>query len=328
MYEAIKDANLQDRNYQKNPRVGLIVGSSLGSLKCYAQALQRKKNMCNIKLFNPYIAIQMMTSGISAVLSTLFKIYGVTCSVSAACSTSAHCIGHAFELIKSGHQDIIFAGGGEEVSLESACVFDAMRVLSSNFNEYPTKSSRVYDINRDGFVISGGAGIIVLESLNSALSRTANIYGEIIGYAATSDGFNMVTPSGDGAVRCMRLAKQYKNKSIDYINTHGTSTKIGDIVELNAIRTVFSDEKKPIISSTKSITGHALGASGVHEVIYTLLMLKNSFIAPSINIENLDPSAENINILQNKLDIRFTTAMSNSFGFGGVNTSLIIQKYE
>lgn len=318
MKEAIQDANLEEEKYQKNSNVGLIAGSSSGSPQCYTRGLSS---------FSPYIAIQTMTSSISACLSTVFKIYGVNYSISAACATSTHCIGNAFELIKFGKQDLIFAGGAEEISLELAREFDAMRVLSSKFNACPVKASRVYDVNRDGFVISGGAGILVIEDLNSALSRSAHIYAEIIGYAATSDGFNMVLPSGDGAVRCMNLAKKDKNISIDYLNVHGTSTKIGDLTELKAIKKSFLNEKKPIISATKSMTGHSLGASGVHEIIYTLLMLQHGFIAPSINIEKLEPYARKMNIFQKTIDIKFTTAMSNSFGFGGTNASLIIKKY-
>ncbi|QCI17503.1 beta-ketoacyl-[acyl-carrier-protein] synthase I [Buchnera aphidicola (Acyrthosiphon lactucae)] len=328
MIEAIKDAKIESKTYRKNPRVGLIAGSG-----CSFSKNMVKSNIYNIKnrrisnFISPYLAVKNMPSGISACLSTLFEIYGITYSISSACTTSAHCIGNAFELIQFGRQDIIFAGGGEELSLELASQFDAMKVLSANFNDDPIKASRVYDINRDGFVISGGAGILVIEELSSALSRSARIYAEIIGYAATSDGFNMILPSGNGAVRCMNLARKNKRIPIDYINVHGTSTKIGDLIELKAIREVFLNEKKPMISATKSMTGHSLGASGVHEIIYTLLMLKYNFIAPSINIERLESCAEDMNIIQETTNIKISTAMSNSFGFGGTNASLIVKKY-
>ncbi|ALD15055.1 3-oxoacyl-ACP synthase [Buchnera aphidicola (Aphis glycines)] len=327
MEQAIKDAHLKNKHYQKNARVGLIVGSGGGSRADYVKSINIKKNRFSFRYLNPYTAIKSMTSGISACLSTIFKIYGVNYSINSACATSAHCIGNAFELIRYGKQDLIFAGGGEEVSCELAAEFDSMRVLSSSFNKNPTRASRVYDCKRDGFVISGGAGIVVIENLNSALARSAPIYAEIIGYAATSDGVNMVIPSGEGALRCMNLAKNKKNLSIDYLNVHGTSTKIGDLIELRAIKQSFVDEKKPMISATKSITGHSLGASGVHEIIYTLLMLQYNFISPSINIEILDPYAKNMNIVQKTISQKITTAMCNSFGFGGTNVSLILKKY-
>ncbi|CAL4326154.1 beta-ketoacyl synthase N-terminal-like domain-containing protein [Buchnera aphidicola] len=328
MIEAIRDSKIKNQEYQKNPRVGLIAGSGCGFPKYYMK--NDIKSIKSIRTFNdisPYIAIKTMPSGVSACLSTIFKIYGINYSISSACTTSAHCIGNAFELIKCGKQDLIFAGGGDEVSLELASEFDAMRALSTNFNNTPNKASRVYDINRDGFVISGGAGILVIEELNLALSRSANIYAEIVGYATTSDGFSMVVPSGSGAVRCMNLAKENKKICIDYVNVHGTSTKIGDLMELKAIKKVFNNEKKPMISATKSITGHALGASGVHEIIYTLLMLKYNFIAPTINIEILEPYAKDMNIVQKTINTKINIAMSNSFGFGGTNVSLIIKKY-
>ncbi|AEO08455.1 3-oxoacyl-[acyl-carrier-protein] synthase I [Buchnera aphidicola str. Ak (Acyrthosiphon kondoi)] len=325
MTEAIKDAKIEDKKYQKNPRVGLIAGSGCSFSK--DNMLPPIKNTRISNYISPYLAVKNMPSVISACLSTLFKIQGITYSISSACATSAHCIGHAFELIQFGRQDLIFAGGGEEMNLELVSQFDAMKVLSSNFNNNPAKASRVYDINRDGFVISGGAGIIVIEELNSALSRSARIYAEIIGYAATSDGSKMVSPSGDGAVRCMNLARKDKSIPIDYLNVHGTSTRIGDLIELKAIKKVFFNEKKPMISATKSMTGHSLGASGVHEMIYTLLMLKYNFIAPSINIKVLESYAKDMNIIQQIKKVKIHTAMSNSFGFGGTNASLIIKKY-
>ncbi|XBC43564.1 MAG: beta-ketoacyl synthase N-terminal-like domain-containing protein [Buchnera aphidicola (Meitanaphis flavogallis)] len=327
MEEAIKDANLTTEVYQNNSRVGVIVGSSSGSPKCQVNGVNAIKKR-GLKSVSPYVVIQSMTSNISACLGTAFKIYGINYSISSACSSSAHCIGNAIELIQLGKQDIIFAGGGEEISQELACTFDAMGALSTNYNSDPTASSRVFDFYRDGFVISGGAGIVVIEELNYALSRSARIYAEIIGYGTSSDGFNMVIPSGDGAIRCMNLAtKTIDKSSIDYLNAHGTSTKIGDVVELNAIRKVFSSTNIPIISSTKSITGHALGASGVQEIIYSLLMLEYSFLVPSINIIRLDPVAKNCNILTVILKKQVSVIMSNSFGFGGTNVSLVIKKF-
>jgi len=329
MKEAIKDSNLKNCQYQKNSRVGLIVGSGCSSSKSFSNNYNSIKNKKNIlKSTSPYVAIKSMNSVISACLSTLFQIYGVNYSISSACSTSSNCIGNAFELIKSGVQDIVFAGGAEDISLELASEFDAMRALSSKFNKTPIKSSRVYDVNRDGFVISGGAGILVLEDLDCALSRSACIYAEIIGYATTSDGSDMILPSGIGAERCMKLAKKEQNASIDYINVHGSSTQVGDLVELKAIKKVFLNDLKQLkISATKSMTGHSLGASGVHEIIYTLLMMKYNFIAPTINIKNLEPYAKKMNIIQKTVNVIINTAMSNSFGFGGTNVSLIIKKY-
>jgi len=329
MLNAIKDAKISTQQYQKNPRVGLIVGSGCAPAKYYAcsnltGSIRNKRSFNSI---NPYLAIQKMPSGISACLSTFFNIYGVTYSINSACSTSANCIGNAFQLIKYGIQDLVFAGGGDEISLELSYEFDVMKALSTKFNNRPKTASRVYDINRDGFVISGGSGILVIEELNFALSRSAHIYAEIIGYSSISDGDNMIIPSGKGTVRCMQLAKKENNASIDYINTHGTSTKIGDLIELKAIKEVFINEKQPIISATKSITGHSLGAAGVHEIIYILLMFKYNFIAPSINIETLEPYAKNMNIIQKRMDIKIDTAMSNSLGFGGNNVSLIVKKY-
>jgi len=328
MMEAIQDSKISSKVYQENPRVGLIAGSGCSFSKYYVERdIKSIKKTRFLNTISPYFVIKTMPSGISACLSTIFKIHGISYSISSACTTSAHCIGNAFELIKFGKQDLVFAGGGDEISLELASEFDAMRALSTHFNDTPIQASRVYDINRDGFVISGGAGILVIEELNFALSRSANIYGEIIGYATTSDGYNMVLPSRKGAVRCMNLAKEDKNISIDYINAHGTSTKSGDLIELKAIKEVFYNQKQPMISATKSITGHALGASGVHEIIYTLLMLKYNFIAPTINIQILEPYAANMNIVQKTINTKISTAMSNSFGFGGTNVSLIIKKY-
>lgn len=326
MKEAIKDSSLIAKQYQFNPYVGIIVGSSGGSPKSKNLSINSMYSKKGIKILSPYVAIKSMTSNISACLGTLFKLYGVNYSISSACSSSSHCIGNAFELIKMGKQKIIFAGGGEELNSELACEFDSMKALSRNYNFNPEKSSRVYDKNRDGFVISGGSGIIVLEDLHHALSRKAKIYAEIIGYAANSDGYNFFLPSGEGAVRCMKKALKYIKFPVEYINTHGTSTKLGDIIELNAIKKVFKNNI-PKISSTKSLTGHSLGVSGVHEIIYTLLMLENNFIAPSVNIENIDNNAKNMNIVRNIIFKNFNIAMSNSFGFGGVNSTIIIKKY-
>ncbi|CAL4318793.1 beta-ketoacyl synthase N-terminal-like domain-containing protein [Buchnera aphidicola] len=327
MEQAIIDSCLKKNYYQKNPRVGLIVGSGGGSPKYQRYGINAMTSRRGLKSVSPYIAIQSMSSNISGCLSSIFKIYGVNYSISSACATSAHCIGNAFELIQSGKQDLIFAGGAEEISWELSYQFDAMRVLSRRFNDNPIKASRVYDRNRDGFVISGGGGILILEELNSALSRSAKIYAEIIGYSATSDGKNMVCPSGEGAIRCMNMAKNKKNIYIDYLNVHGTSTVAGDLIELQAIKKAFYHEKKPIISATKSISGHALGAAGVHEIIYILIMLQNNFIAPTINIENLEADAKDMNIIRKVIKKKITTAMSNSFGLGGTNVSLVIKRY-
>ena len=268
-----------------------------------------------------------MSSTNSATLATPFKIKGVNYSITSACSTSSHCIGNAYELIQMGKQNIFFAGGGEELHWTMSVLFDAMGALSSKYNDDPKKSSRAYDKNRDGFVISGGGGTIVLEELEHAKSRGAKIYAEITGYGATSDGHDMVQPSGEGAIRCMNLALKKINGKIDYINSHGTSTPIGDVKELEAISEVFNNEK-PYISSTKSLTGHSLGATGVHEAIYSLLMLKNDFLSGAANIENLDEVAKKHNILQKTIDKDdIQNVMSNSFGFGGTNATLIFSKF-
>ncbi|PPI86709.1 beta-ketoacyl-ACP synthase I [Candidatus Pantoea edessiphila] len=326
MKEAIQDSQLKDQLYQNNPRVGLIVGSGGGSPRFQVFGADAMRSPRGLKAIGPYIVTKAMASGISACLATSFKIYGVNYSISSACATSAHCIGNAVEQIQFGKQDVVFAGGGEELSWEMACEFDAMGALSINYNNNPQKASRTYDTKRDGFVIAGGGGIIVVEELKHALNRDAPIYAEIIGYAATSDGVDMVNPSGDGAVRCMNKALQYAKNPIDYLNSHGTSTVIGDKIELEAIRKVFGTTT-PKISATKSITGHSLGAAGVHEVIYCLLMLKYGFIAPSINIESLDSFAKGLNIITKTTKNNLKTAMSNSFGFGGTNATLIMRKY-
>jgi 3-oxoacyl-[acyl-carrier-protein] synthase-1 len=268
-----------------------------------------------------------MASTNSACLATAFKIRGVNYSISSACATSSHCIGNGMELIQMGKQDIVFAGGGEEIFWASTVMFDAMGALSSSYNDCPERASRAYDANRDGFVISGGGGILVLEELEHAKARGATIYGELVGYGATSDGADMVAPSGEGAIRCMRMAMATCDTPIDYINTHGTSTPAGDITELNSIREVFGTTG-PWISSTKSLTGHALGAAGCNEAVYSLLMLENDFICASANIETLDPGAEGMPVArETKFNAGLTTVMSNSFGFGGTNATLVFRKY-
>lgn len=325
MEEAIKDSRLIKKIYQNNPRVGLVVGSGGGSPHYQAVGVNSMCSSRGLKGVGPYIVTKTMTSSISACLSTSFKIHGINYSISSACATSTHCIGNATEQIQLNKQDIVFAGGGEELSWEMACEFDAMGALSTKYNKTPKKASRTYDNDRDGFVISGGAGIVVVEELEHALRRDAYIYAEIVGYGATSDGMYMVVPSGEGAVRCMKIAMQNVETPIDYINSHGTSTKIGDIKELIAIRKVFG-KNIPFISATKSMTGHSLGAAGVHEVIYSLLMLKYGFIAPNINIISLDNAAKGMNIVTKMTLKPLVTVMSNSFGFGGTNAVLILRK--
>ncbi len=324
MDEAIKDSGLTD-DQVSNIRSGLVVGSGGGSP--YNQVASADGMRARgLRGVGPYMVTRAMASGVSACLATPFKIKGVNYSISSACSTSAHCIGHAAELIQLGKQDIVFAGGGEELCWEMSCEFDAMGALSTKYNETPEKSSRTYDKNRDGFVIAGGGGIVVVEELEHALARGAHIYAEIVGYGATSDGADMVVPSGEGAVRCMNMALQGVKGSIDYVNTHGTSTPAGDLKELEAIREVFGDTT-PAISATKAMTGHSLGAAGVHEAIYSLLMLEHGFIAPSINIEDLDDKAAGMNIITKPTEQKLHTVMSNSFGFGGTNASLVMSKY-
>ncbi|CAL4042269.1 beta-ketoacyl synthase N-terminal-like domain-containing protein [Buchnera aphidicola] len=326
MKEALRDANLSPKIYEKNMRIGLVVGSAGGSPKNQVFGIDSLRSMRGLRSVSPYIIIKTMTSSIAACLSTIFKIYGISYAINSACSSSSNCIGNAVELIQLGKQDIIFAGGAEELTWELAFQFDAMGVLSTKYNSHPMTASRVFDINRDGFVISGGAGILVIEELHHALSRKANIYGEVIGYGASSDGHNIVAPSGEGAVRCMKLALKEVALPIDYINVHATSTKVGDINELKAICTVFGAQNTPYISATKSMTGHSLGASGVQEVIYSLLMLKYNFIAPSINIFDLDPVIKSMPIVTDTILKEMTTVMSNNFGFGGTNVSLIMKK--
>lgn len=315
MQEAIKDAGLPDEVYQNNPRVGIVAGSG-GSSKAQVFGADAMRSPRGLKAVGPYVVTKAMASAVSACLATPFKIHGVNYSISSACATSAHCIGNAVEQIQLGKQDIVFAGGGEELGWEMACEFDAMGALSTKYNETPDKASRTYDASRDGFVIAGGGGMVVVEELEHALARGAHIYAEIVGYGATSDGADMVAPSGEGAVRCMKMAMHGVDTPIDYLNSHGTSTPVGDVKELGAIREVFGDNT-PAISATKAMTGHSLGAAGVQEAIYSLLMLEHGFIAPSINIEELDEQAKGMNIITAPVERELTTVMSNSFGFGG-----------
>jgi 3-oxoacyl-[acyl-carrier-protein] synthase-1 len=324
MEQAITDSGLEESEVS-NERTGLIVGSGGPSTRVIieAAATTREKGP---KRIGPFAVPKAMSSGASAVLSTWFKIRGINYSISSACATSAHCIGAAAEQIQMGKQDVMFAGGCEELDWSLSNLFDAMGAMSSNFNDRPTVASRAYDKDRDGFVIAGGAGIVVLEEYEHAKARGAKIYGEVVGYAANSDGFDMVAPSGEGAARCMRLAMAGAgDRAIDYLNPHGTSTPVGDSKEMGAVREVFGD-KAPLISSTKSLTGHSLGAAGAQEAIYSILMLNNDFAAKSANIETLDPEFADLPILLERADRELTTVMSNSFGFGGTNGTLIISK--
>ena len=325
MEQAIADAGLSPEAYQNNPRVGLIAGSGGGSPRFQVFGADAMRGPRGLKAVGPYVVTKAMASGVSACLATPFKIHGVNYSISSACATSAHCIGNAVEQIQLGKQDIVFAGGGEELCWEMACEFDAMGALSTKYNDTPEKASRTYDAHRDGFVIAGGGGMVVVEELEHALARGAHIYAEIVGYGATSDGADMVAPSGEGAVRCMKMAMHGVDTPIDYLNSNGTSTPVGDVKELAAIREVFGD-KSPAISATKAMTGHSLGAAGVQEAIYSLLMLEHGFIAPSINIEELDEQAAGLNIVTETTDRELTTVMSNSFGFGGTNATLVMRK--
>ena len=324
MNEAIEDSGLNEDEISNN-MTGLIMGSGGPSTKSLLRAfdITREKGP---KKIGPTSVPKVMCSTNSATLSTYFKIKGINYSISSACSTSAHCIGNAYEIIQMGKQDRIFAGGGEELDWTLSALFDAMPALSSKYNDQPSKSSRAFDKHRDGFVIAGGGGVVVLEDLDTAVKRNAKIYAEIVGYGATSDGHDMVQPSGEGAERCMMMAKKDIEK-IDYINAHGTSTPVGDIAELKAIKKVFKDDL-PLISSTKSLSGHSLGAAGVHESIYTLLMMNNNFVSESANIEELDEEAIGMNILTSRHDEKIDTAMSNSFGFGGTNASLVFKRFE
>ncbi|MEO1191366.1 MAG: beta-ketoacyl-ACP synthase I [Pseudomonadota bacterium] len=327
MKEAVQDAGLEPEEIS-NERVGLVVGAGGTSTRDMTAAYQIAKDR-GVKRIGPFMVPRIMSNTNSATLSVPFKIKGVSYTMSSACSTSAHCIGHGMELIQLGKQDMIFAGGGEELAWTASMLFDAMPALSSRFNEEPTKASRPFDRDRDGFVISGGGGLVVLEELEHARARGAKIYAELVGYGATSDGYDMVQPSGEGAERCMRLALQtIGNTPVDYINTHGTSTPIGDVAELKAIRNVFG-EALPKIASTKSLTGHALGAAGVNEAIYSLIMMEEGFLAASANIDNADPEAEGMPLLrQSESGQQINCVLSNSFGFGGTNASLAFKRFE
>ena len=324
MEQAIADAGLEEAEVS-HERTGLIVGSGGPSTKAIIEAAHTAKER-GPKRVGPFAVPKAMSSGASATLATWFKIKGLNFSISSACATSTHCIGSAYEQILMGKQDVMFAGGTEELDWSLSVLFDAMGAMSSNFNDRPATASRAYDTARDGFVIAGGAGIVVLEEYERAKARGAKIYGEIVGYAANSDGFDMVAPSGEGAVRCMRLAMaDLGGRRIDYLNPHGTSTPVGDVKEMGAVREVFGQDV-PLISSTKSLTGHSLGAAGAQEAIYSLLMLNNGFAAESAHIENLDPEFADLPILRERKDVELETVMSNSFGFGGTNGCLVMAR--
>ena len=325
MEEAVSNSGLTQEQIS-DLRTGLVMGSGGGSPANIVEGADLLRQR-GVKRVGPYRVTRTMASTATACLGTAYKIRGVSYAISSACATSAHCIGNAAELIQMGKQDVVFAGGGEEVHWSTSVMFDAMGALSSSYNDRPESASRAYDANRDGFVISGGAGVVVLESLSHAERRGAPVYAELVGYGATSDGHDMVQPSGDGAARCMAQALQSVDGPIDYLNTHGTSTPVGDIAELGAIRQVFSDQV-PSISSTKSLTGHALGAAGVNEAVYALLMLREDFISASANIQELDPIAEGYPIVRElQVDAGLNQVMSNSFGFGGTNCTLVFRRF-
>ncbi len=326
MEQAIQDAGLE-KDEISHPRTGLIMGSGGPSTKTIVDSadIAREKGP---KRVGPFAVPKAMCSSNSAVLSTSFGIKGINYSISSACATSSHCIGNAAEMIQYGKQDIMFAGGGEELDWALSVLFDAMGALSSNFNDTPTTASRAYDVNRDGFVVAAGAGVLVLEELEHAKARGAKIYAELVGYGATSDGFDMVQPSGEGAARCMNMAMETVDCGIDYVNPHATSTPIGDVREIEALKQVFGD-KMPPISATKSLTGHSQGAAGVHEAIYSLLMLNNDFICESANIEELDPEMAGVPIARERIDnANLNCVMSNSFGFGGTNAALVFKRHD
>jgi len=325
MEEAVSNSGLTQKQIS-DLRTGLVMGSGGGSPENIVEAADLLRQR-GVKRVGPYRVTRTMASTATACLGTAYKIRGVSYAISSACATSAHCIGNAAELIQMGKQDVVFAGGGEEIHWSTSVMFDAMGALSSSYNDRPESASRAYDANRDGFVISGGAGVLVLESLSHAEARGAPVYAELVGYGATSDGHDMVQPSGDGAARCMAQALQSVDGPIDYLNAHGTSTPVGDIVELGAIRQVFGDQM-PRIASTKSLTGHALGAAGVNEAVYALLMLREDFISASANIQELDPMAEGYPIVRElQVDAGLNQVMSNSFGFGGTNCTLVFRRF-
>ena len=325
MQQAVDDSGLAQTDIS-NPRTGIIMGSGGISGEKFVESIDTCRNK-GVRRMGPYRVTQIMSSTVAACLATPFQIKGLNICISSACATSAHCIGAALEQIQLGKQDILFAGGAEEQHWSMASMFDAMGALSTKYNDAPEKASRPYDVDRDGFVMSCGGGCFVVEELEHALARGAKIYAEIVGYGATSDGHDMVAPSGEGAMRCMRQAMATVEGDIDYINTHGTSTPVGDIAEIGAIRGVFGD-KAPPIGSTKSLSGHSLGAAGVHEAIYSMLMMENDFIAESINIDNLDPEVADMPIATARIDdVKLERVMSNSFGFGGTNATLVLEKY-
>jgi 3-oxoacyl-[acyl-carrier-protein] synthase I len=327
MQQALTDSGLEP-NEIVNERTGLIIGSGGPSTRALVAAADTAREPGKgPKRVGPFVVPKAMSSTCSAVLATWFKIKGLSYSISSACATSAHCIGNAAELISWGKQDIMFAGGGEELDWTLSVLFDAMGALSSHFNETPERASRAYDRNRDGFVIAGGGGVLVLEELEHAKARGAKIYAELAGYGATSDGYDMVAPSGEGAVRCMQQALGNLTSEIDYVNAHGTSTEVGDVTEIKAMREVFRSSIPPV-NSTKSLTGHSLGAAGVHEAIYSILQMQNGFIAESANIEEIDPEIADAPIVRRRVDnAKLDRVMSNSFGFGGTNASLVFQRY-
>ena len=322
--DALNMAGIEEKDLD-SPRIGIVAGSGGASTRVMVESgdIAREKGP---KRIGPYGVTKSMSSSISAIISTALKLKGVNYSISSACATSAHCIGHAADLIKYGQQDIVIAGGSDDEHWSSSCLFDAMGALSSNFNSSPSSASRPYDVNRDGFVISGGAGMIILEEEEHAKKRGAKILAKLSGYFANSDGYDMVAPSGEGALRCMEGAIKQSKVKIDYINTHGTSTPVGDIAEINAIKELFNAEK-PMISSTKSMTGHSLGATGAHEAIYSIMMINDNFIAPSINIESICDEAKGLDIVTGTREVQLENILSNSFGFGGTNASLVISKY-
>ncbi len=327
MKQAIADAGLEEADYQQNERVGIIMGSGGPSTRQIVEAADIVRQNKSPKRIGPFAVPKAMSSTASATLATWFKLHGVNYSISSACSTSAHCIGNAYEMIQWGKQDMVFAGGHEDLDWSMSSLFDAMGAMSSKYNDTPSTASRAYDVSRDGFVIAGGAGVLVLEELEHAKARGAKIYAEVVGYGATSDGYDMVAPSGEGAMRCMRQALATVTGDVDYINTHGTSTPVGDSKEIGAIREVFGN-KIPHIQSTKSLTGHSLGAAGVQESIYGLLMMQEKFIGESAHITELDPEFEGVPVVRKRIDnAKIDTVLSNSFGFGGTNATLVFQRH-